>query len=79
MRKNEDLGFAVGKPLDSLALSERVLLTGKWIALEIYTPETLPLRVIEAVGESARDCALALRGRGVDPLRFEFLLLPPAY
>jgi hypothetical protein len=73
------LGFAVGKPLDGLALRDRVLLTGKWIALEIYTPQTLPLRVIEAVGESARECIEALLGRGIDPFRFEFLLLPAAY
>lgn len=69
----------MGKPLDALPLAERVALTGKWIALEIYTPETLPLRIIEAVGDSARDCLHTLRGRGMDPLRFEFLLLPAAY
>lgn len=77
--KKYDVQSAVGKPLDALPLAERVALTGKWIALEIYTPETLPLRIIEAVGDSARDCLRELRARGMDPLRFEFLLLPPAY
>lgn len=69
----------VGKPLDGLSLKERVALTGKWIALEVYTPETLPLRTIEACGDSSRECIRQLQGRGLDAARFEFQLMGPAY
>ena len=69
----------LGRPLDSLALRDRKKLTGKWIALEIYTPETLPVRTLEAIGDSARECIEQLRERNLDPARFEFTLLPPPY
>ena len=69
----------VGKPLDSLPVKDRVRLTGKWVALEIYTPETLPLRIIEAAGDSAADCVKQLRARNLDPSRYEFSLVPPPY
>jgi len=69
----------VGKPLDGLSLKQRSALTGKWVALQVYTPETLPLRTIEALGESARDCIRDLRARGFDISQFEFTLLRPPY
>ena len=69
----------IGHPLDSIPLRDRALLTGKWIALEIYTPETLPLRIIEAVGSSASDCIRQLRERSLNPARYEFTLMPPPY
>jgi hypothetical protein len=49
------------------------------IALEIYTPETTPLRRIEAIGDSAADCISQLRARGLDPANFEFTRLTPPY
>ncbi|MDQ6678604.1 MAG: hypothetical protein M3Z09_15070 [Acidobacteriota bacterium] len=69
----------IGQPLDALSLRDRAALTGKWIALELYTPETLPLRIIEAIGASSGDCAAQLRARHLDPVRYEFTLLPPPY
>ncbi len=69
----------IGHPVDSLPLRERVKLNGKWIALEIYTPETLPLRLIEAVGVSTAECVTQLRNRGLDPSRYEFTLITPPY
>jgi len=39
---------AIGHAPEDLNLQERKALTGKMIALEIYSPETLPLRRIEA-------------------------------
>jgi hypothetical protein len=62
----------VGRSPDELALAERLRLSGKWIALELYTPKTLPVRLIEAVGDSATECVRMLRARGRDPHRYEF-------
>ncbi len=73
------LSRIVGQPLDALSLQERASLTGQWIALELYTPETLPVRIIEALGASAGDCIAQLRARNLNPARYEFTLLPPPY
>jgi hypothetical protein len=54
-------------------------LTGKFIALEIYSPDTLPLRRIEAIGDSVVECAAQLRARGLDQANFEFSRLVPPY
>lgn len=70
---------AIGHAPEDLTLEERLALSGKIIALEIYTPDTLPLRRIEAIGDSVGDCVGQLRARGLDPLHFEFTRLTPAY
>lgn len=70
---------AVGRAPEQLALEEREALAGKWIALEMYTPKTLPLRRIEAIGDSTRDCIGQLASRGLDPREFEYSLLNPPY
>jgi hypothetical protein len=70
---------AIGRSPDRLNLDERHALTGKFIALEIYTPDDLPLRRIEAIGDSMEDCVRQLGARGLDPLRFEFSRLGPPY
>ena len=62
-----------------MTLEERLALTGKFIALEIYTPETLPLRRIEAIGSTVAECIGELETRGLDPMRFEFTRLVPPY
>ncbi len=54
-------------------------LTGKHVALEVYTPEALPLRRIEAIGDSLEECLRMLKGRGLDPRKFEFTRLYPPY
>jgi hypothetical protein len=69
----------IGRSPDQLSLAERRALTGQWIALEIYTPKTLPLRRIEAIGPTFADCVRNLKSRGLDPARFEFVPLRPAY
>ena len=69
----------VGRPFDSLTLEERFAHAGKWIALEIYTPQNLSLRRIEAAGASPSDCIRQLSERGQDARQFEFRLLPPPY
>ena len=70
---------AIGRAPEALTLEERLALTGKLIALEIYTPDTLPLRRIEAIGNSVPECIDQLRARGLDPMRFEFTRLVPPY
>jgi hypothetical protein len=39
----------------------------------------LPLRRIEALGDSAAECIKILRMRGLDPERFEFVRFLPPY
>jgi hypothetical protein len=66
----------VGRSLDSLTLEERLAAAGKWIALELYSPETTPLRLIEAIGGSAEDCMRQVAARGLNPKRYEYVTLP---
>jgi len=46
---------------------------------EVYTPATTPLRKIEAIGDTAEECIRQFVERGLDPLQYEFVLLPPPY
>jgi len=68
---------ALGRHPGSLTLGERAAWAGHTVALEIYTPATLPLRRIEAIGDSLGVCLRVLRERGLDPRRFEFSFLGP--
>lgn len=65
----------MGAEPDRLNLKEQLALAGKWIAMEIYTRETQPARVIAAVGDSAADCIRQLVARGLDPGKFEYLVM----
>jgi hypothetical protein len=69
----------VGRSPERLTLEEGFALAGKYVALEIYTPQATPLRRIEAIGDSAEDCLRELRSRGLDPRRYEFDRLSPPY
>jgi hypothetical protein len=69
----------LGQSPEALSLEERLALAGKMIALEIYSPETTPLRRIEAIGDSAAECISQLQSRGLDPANFEFSRLPRPY
>jgi hypothetical protein len=73
--RNVELNSLVGRSPDGLHLTEKMALAGKWIAIEIYSPETLPLREIAALGDSAEDCIRALARRGLDPVKYEFQLM----
>ena len=68
-----------GRSPDQLTLEERRALAGIWIALEICTPKTLPIREIQAAGASVADCVQMLRRRNLDPFQFEFTPLKPPY
>jgi hypothetical protein len=70
---------AIGRSPDDLSLEERLKLAGKHIAMEMYTPAALPMRRIEAIGDSIQDCVRILKARGLEPVRFEFTRLPPPY
>jgi len=70
---------ALGRGPDQLTLEERLELAGKYVAFEIYTPEATPLRRIEAIGDSIDECLRMLKGRGLDPMKFEFTRLAPPY
>lgn len=69
----------IGRAPEQLTLAEGFALAGKFVALEIYTPATTPLRRIEAIGDSPEECLEQLAERGLDPQRFEFKMLQPPY
>jgi hypothetical protein len=68
-----DLQRLIGRAPDSLRVAEAEALRGKWIALEIYSPDRLPLRRIEAIGDSVEECMRQLAARGLDPRRYEYI------
>jgi hypothetical protein len=69
----------MGKPFDGLTAAERWKHAGVWVALELYTPQSMPLRQIAAAGASAEECMAQLSALGLDPTRFEFLPLSQPY
>jgi hypothetical protein len=75
----KDPSRAIGRNPDELTLEERIALAGKFIALEIYTPENLALRRIEAIGDSLEECVRTLKARALDPRNFEFTRLSWPY
>lgn len=74
-----DPAQAIGRAPERLTLAERTALAGKYVAFEFYTPETLPFRRIEAIGDSVEECIRMLKKRGLDPHRFEFSRLAPPF
>ena len=69
----------LGRAPERLTLEEQHALAGKFIAMEIYSPETLPARRIEALGDTVEECIRQLTARGLDPKIFEFSRLKPAF
>ena len=76
---SKDSEQAIGRSPDRLSLDEHVRLAGKYVALEIYTPDAAPLRRIEAIGDSLAECVAMLTKRGLDPAHFEYTRLPYPY
>ena len=70
---------AIGRAPEQLNLAERLALAGKLVALEVYTPAALPLRRIEAIGDTIEECLRMLTSRGLNPRLFEFTRLVPPY
>lgn len=54
-------------------------LAGKYVAMEVYTPENLALRRIEAIGDSLEACVRMLKERGLEPGTFEYTRLSWPY
>lgn len=79
MTRLKDPKEAIGRSPDRLTLDERKALIGKTIAMEVYSPQSLPLRRIEAIGDTVAECVRQLQDRGLDPAIFEFTRLGPAY
>jgi hypothetical protein len=75
MTRLQDPNVLIGRSPDQLTLAERTALAATYIALEIYTPARLPLRRIEAAGDSVAECVRQLQARGLDPAAFEFRML----
>ena len=75
----ETASGVLGRSPETLSIQERTELAGQWIALEVYSPATLPLRLIAAIGDSPAACAAMLQARGLDPSNFEFSLIKPAF
>ncbi len=73
------LSTFIGRPIESLTLAERWLLVGHWVALQIYTPELLPLRLIEAIGLSVSECLDQLQQRELNPAQYLIEPLYPPY
>ncbi|HEY1204834.1 MAG: hypothetical protein ABSH46_15635 [Bryobacteraceae bacterium] len=69
----------VGSYPERLSVEQLRALAGYVVALELYTPETVPVRRIEAIGETADECMAGLAGRGLDPRRFEYIMLKAPY
>ncbi len=65
----------LGESPERLTLPEGKHYSGWWIALELYTPDTLPLRLIAALGQSSAECMDQIRTRGLAPSRFEYVQL----
>ena len=63
----------IGRSPDNLSWRERLELEGAWVAFELYSPVTLPLRRFEAVGDSAAQCREQLKARGLNPTDYEYL------
>lgn len=77
--KTLSLESLIGEPVERLTPPQRNAISGKWVAFEIYSPETLPLKRIEALGDSSADCIRQLVARGLDPSAFEFQIVPPLF
>jgi hypothetical protein len=67
----------IGRSPERLSPKESLALAGQWMALEVYTPATLPLRRNQALGDSAEECVQQLVEQGLDPRRFEYLPVKP--
>ena len=79
MASVKDFQNLVGMAPDRLDLATRESTVGKVIATQIYSPKTLALQRIEAIGDSVRDCVTQLRERGLDPLDHEYSRLNPPF
>lgn len=69
----------IGRAPELISLGEQRALQGWWMALEIYSPATTPLRRIEALGRTPAECVEMLSSRGLDPRQFELVRMKPPF
>jgi adenosylmethionine-8-amino-7-oxononanoate aminotransferase len=69
----------IGLSPERLSVEQLRALAGLVVALELYTPETTPVRTIEAIGETAEECMAELAARGLNVRRFEYVMLKAPY
>lgn len=74
-----DPAKVIGREPERLSLSEAIALAGQFVAIEVYTPESRPLRRIEAVAETPEDCIRELVSRGLDLRRYEITRFKPPF
>src|SRR5260370_1096872 len=74
-----DVSHTITVSRDRTLYTANFIPSGKDQGQEIYSPATLPLRRIEAIGDSAAECVEQLKARGLDPANFEFSRLGPPY
>ncbi|HBY59912.1 MAG TPA: hypothetical protein DEH78_08815 [Solibacterales bacterium] len=74
---NESL--LLGRAPEQLSLDERRAFAGWWVALELYSPATLPERTIAAAAPGAAACLKRLHDRGRDPRKFELTVIQPPF
>lgn len=79
MLETSELTKFIGRSVDGFTLAERWDLIGVWVALELYSPQRLPLRVIEAIGYSSAQCIEQIKARGLDPGRYHYEQLAAPY
>ena len=72
-------GRLIGRSPERLSIAELTAMAGKVVALEVYTPETTPIRTIQAIGDSAEECVVQLKAKGADPRQYEFTVLKAPY
>jgi len=74
-----DPGTLVGSYPERLSLEQLKALAGYVVALELYTPETVPVRRIAGIGETVEGCMADLVARGLEPRHFEYIMLKAPY
>ena len=65
----------LNRSADSFNPSEWRAVHGLWAAYEIYSPQTTPLRTIQALGASAEECMRTVAAQGLDGCNFEYVPL----
>lgn len=70
-----DTSRFLGRAPERFGTAEWRAVSGLWAAFEIYTPETTPLRRIEALGGSVEECVSSLAARDLDPRKYEYIPL----
>ena len=78
MSSNTGTSRLIGRAPERLTAAELREVRNLWAAFEIYSPETTPLRRIEALGATVADCIKSLTERNLDPRKYEYIPLREA-